>query len=328
MDVRRLKDAARPCRLCCALAAAFWCTAALTGQSGADLLQALPLKGEIRTGLRSVLASGDYTAAERLLFAEVDRNGESAPVLVVLGNVLFRNGKHAAAAASLRRAEQLGGLDERNRFLLALACVATEQRVEARKQLEQLAAMSPRNAQYAYWLARLAYQENLFSEALEHATAAVKLQPDFMKAHDQIGLCYEGLNRPDDALAAYQRAVQLNRREPSRSPWPPMNAGKLLFRLNRLEEAEQYLLESVSVDPRFAVARFRLGQVLERRGRYTEALRHLNEATALDPTYAAPFYRLGRIYKLKGDADAAEKALKQFEVLRAQEQARGIRRPD
>jgi tetratricopeptide (TPR) repeat protein len=107
-----------------------------------------------------------------------------------------------------------------------------------------------------------------------------------------------------------------------------MNLGTLLLRLDRLDEAEAYLRDSVSIDPRFPVAHLRLGQLLERKKLYEEAIAELERAAKLDPTYPEPHYALGRIYRKRGDSKAAERELSMFQDLRSTDKLKGITRPD
>ena len=292
------------------------------------ILENLPLDAARRSALQTAMQERDYIGAEKLLAAEVDRNPKSRSLLVALANILFLDGKYWNAAIALKQAEILSPLDERNRFVLAMAYVALNQKNHAVPELEKLAQSNPSNASYPYWLSRLAYQKTDLAAALPYAESAVRLDPNFMKAYDNLGLCYEALGRMDDAIHAYEHAIRLNRQAPSRSPWPSMNLGKLLLRLDRLDEAEANLRESLSIDSRFPKAHFRLGQVLEKRKRYEEAVQELEQAVRLDPSYPEPHYALGRIYRLRGNTKSAEKAWRMFEDLRKKEKERGAYRPD
>ena len=66
----------------------------------------------------------DAGQAEDLLAEEASRNPKSQPLLLMLANVLFLDGKPVNSAQVLKQAESLSPLDERNRFLLALSYIA------------------------------------------------------------------------------------------------------------------------------------------------------------------------------------------------------------
>ena len=292
------------------------------------LLQSLSIDPARRSAIQSAIGKRDYAAAEDLLAEEAKRDTKSQPVLLVLANVLFLDGKHLNCAVVLKKAEKLAPLDERNRFLLALSYVTIGKPNWAREELEALAQSSPSNAAYPYWLARLAYRKMDMHSAVAHAQKAVRLDPAFMKAYDQLGLCYEALGDRDNAIGAFQQAVALNAQLRLASPWPSMNLGVLLLRMGRLNDAETRLRDSVTIDPRFPAAHYRLGQVLEKKELYDEAIIELEQAASLDPTYPDPHYALGRIYRRRKDLKAAEKELSIFQDLRKADKLKGITRPD
>jgi tetratricopeptide (TPR) repeat protein len=288
----------------------------------------LPLEAATRSTLEEAIGKHDYTAAEDLLAKEAAKNPKSQPLLLVLADVLFLDGRQLNSALVLKKAELLGPLDERSRFLLALSYIAISRKNLAIAELEKLTQSYPSNAVYPYWLSRLAYRKTDLQLAFRYAEKAVRLDPAFMKAYDQLGLCYAGLNQTEEAIQAYKEAIRLNQQQVLRWPWPSMNLGTLLLRLDRLDEAEAHLRDSVNIDPRFPVAHLRLGQVLEKKGRYEEAIAELEQAASLDPTYPEPHYALGRIYRKRRDFKAAERELSRFQDLRNADKVKGITRPD
>ncbi len=294
----------------------------------ATTVKTLPLDVVTRSTLEEAIGKRNYTAAEDLLAEEATKNPKSQPLLLVLADVLFLDGKQLNSVLVLKKAELLGPLDERSRFLLALSYIAISRKNLAIAELEKLTQSNPSNAVYPYWLSRLAYRTTNLQLAFRYAEKAVRLDPAFMKAYDQLGLCYAGLNQTDEAIQAYKEAIRLNQKQTLRWPWPSMNLGTLLLRLDRVDEAEAYLRDSVSIDPRFPVAHLRLGQLLERKERYEEAIAELEQAAKLDPTYPEPHYALGRIYRKRGDSKAAERELSMFQDLRSTDKLKGITRPD
>ncbi len=292
------------------------------------MLETLPLDSAKRATLKDAITRREYSKAEQLLAGEAEHNPRSQAILLVLANVLFLDGRHLNCAVVLNKAGRLGPLDERSRFLLVLAYIAAGRLNWARPELEALARSNPSSALYPYWLSRIGYRKMDIRSALAQAQRAVQLDPAFMKAYDQLGLCYEALNQWDEAIAAFQQAIRLNRQLPARSPWPSLNLGLLLLRLERLDEADAHLRDSLAIEPRFPAARFRLGQVLEKKERYDEAVAELEQSCKLDPTYPEPHYVLARIHKKRGDTKAAERELSIFQDLRKKDKLKGITRPD
>ena len=117
----------------------------------------------------------------------------------------------------------------------------------------------------------------------------------------------------DSARADADHADRLRK---AGSPWPALNLGILLTRLDRLDEAEPLFRESAATDPRFAPAHYQLGLLLERKGRAGDAVAEMNQAAQLDPHYPEPHYALARLYRREGEAAKADGALERFLALK------------
>jgi len=269
-----------------------------------------------RTALEEALKSRNYTGAEKILVEEIERNPKSPQLLALLGNIFFLDRKYLNSASAFLKAQALSPLDERSRFTLAMAYVVMNRPDWARPVLEKLVETNPKNVIYPYWLARLDYSAQQFSTAISKLEKVLELDPEFVRARDNLGLCYEALGRYEEAITSYQEAVRLNRQKPQNSPWPPLNLGTLLLKLGKIEEAEIYFRESLCYDSRLPQTHYQLGLFLEKQERNAEALRELKQASAYDPSYAEPQYALARIYRRIGDNMNAEVALNTFQKLK------------
>lgn len=292
------------------------------------MLRTLPVPEARRLKIEQAIAGRDYDSAEGLLAEEAKNSSNSQELLLVLAHVLFLDGKQLNASVVLRKAELLGPLDERNRFLLALSYISINERRLAVPELQRLMQANPANALYPYWLSRMAYRDTNLDSALRYAETAVRLGPTLAKAYDQLGLCLAGLDRTDEAIAAYQQAIRLGEQQRLQWPWPAMNLGTLLLRLERLDDAESALRLSLKTDPRFPVAHLRLAKVLETREQWEPAIAELKEAARCDPTYPEPHYALARIYRKLKDFKAAQAESGMFAELRDADRRKGITRPD
>jgi tetratricopeptide (TPR) repeat protein len=266
--------------------------------------------------IAEALRAGDYARAEALLVEAAEARPEAADVLRLLGGVFFLRGRPLNAAVALKKAEAIEPLDERSRFTLVMSYVVLGRRDWARPELETLIRAAPGNPLYVYWTARLDYDDGQYAEAVEHLLRAIDLDPGFAKAHDNLGLCYEALGRFEDAVRSFEEAIRLNRESRPRSPWPTLNLGLLLIRLDRLDEAEARFREAARADPGFPQAHYQLGLVLDKTGRAREAVPELEEAARLDESYAEPHFALARLYRRAGDREKAQRALERFQRIK------------
>jgi tetratricopeptide (TPR) repeat protein len=285
-------------------------------------LEAAGIVDERSARIAAALQAQDYERAETLLVEAATANPRSADVLRVLGGVFFLRGRPLNAAIALKKAEALAPLDERSLFTLVMAYVAMGRRDWARPELARLAAAHPGNPLYPYWTGRLDYDDGQYAAAVEGFERALELDRRYMKAHDNLGLCYEALGRLDDARRSWEEALRLNDEQQVKSPWPALNLGLLLTRLDRLDEAEARFRESIASDPRFPPARYQLGVTLEKKGRLPEAVAELEEAARLDPAYPEPQYALSRLYRRAGDKEKADRALERFQELKKEKDAK------
>jgi Flp pilus assembly protein TadD len=281
------------------------------------------LDSDRRARLEAALKSGAYGQAEALLVEAVEREPRSPELLKLLGGVFFVQGRPLNAAIAFKKAEALIPLDERSRFTLAMAYVAMKKPEWARPELDKLVTAYPRNPLYLYWTGRLDYDNGQYASAVKRFLQVVELDPGYVKAHDNLGLCYEGLGQPADAERSYREAIRLDRARRPRSPWPTLNLGILFLRQDRVDEAESLFRESVQVEPRFPQGHYQLGIALEKNGRAGEAIGELQEAAKLDPSYPEPQYALARVFRKQGNRDKADEALALFQKLKKEKDQAG-----
>jgi tetratricopeptide (TPR) repeat protein len=103
-----------------------------------------------------------------------------------------------------------------------------------------------------------------------------------------LGLFYALGGRPDDAVDAYQAAVELD--TTLAESWARL--GSALFQARRASAAREALLEALERNPGLADARYHLGFSLSALGDYRGALRETQRALEQAPVLPAPSYLL------------------------------------
>jgi tetratricopeptide (TPR) repeat protein len=268
------------------------------------------------SALQKALAAKNYERAEQLLADAIARQPGSQSLLTQIASVFMLDRKPLNAAIALKKAEALGPLDNTTRLQLALAYIAMKRGDWARPELERLAADEPANVVHLYWLARLDYDAGQYASALQRLQRVVAREPALIRAHDNLALCYEALNQPEEAIGHYREAIRLNRADTkAASPWPVLNLGILLRTRGELDEAEGLFREALAIDRRFAPGYYQLGVVLEERSRLDDALGSLRQAISVDESYAEAYYALSRIYRRRGQTAEADAAMDQFKRL-------------
>lgn len=261
----------------------------------------------------------DYRTAETLLVEEINKDPQSpraARLLITAAGLFFLDGQYLNSAIAYKKAEKIAPLDERSRFTLAMAYLQLNRRDWAKPELEKLATEFSQRALYHYWLGRIAYDAQQYNEAIAKFEKAIALEPEMMRAYDNLGLCYDYLGKADDAIRYFRLAVDLNRRQPKSLAWPPLNLAITLISKNELKEAEALLREALRYDARLPQAHYQLGQLLEKAKRYKEAAESLEQAAQLDPNYPEPHYTLSRVYQKLGERQKAKNSVEAFQRLK------------
>ncbi len=288
-------------------------------------LQSVPeiaIDPESRKLIDDDISQRNYQGAANRLLQLIEKNPNSPQLLVTMGRVLFLDGQFLNSAIAFKKAEKLHPLKEEDRFTVAMCFVKLERRDWAQGELQKLAQANMKNPLYPYWLARLDYDDTKYAAAVEKLKITIELDPKFVRAYDNLGLCYEGLGQFEEAIKNYEKARELNRQQKPSSPWPPLNYGILLLGRGNLEEAEACLREALSYDPKLPQVHFQLGTLEEKQKKYGEAIEEMNLAISLDPSYPEPHYGLSRLYRTSGDLKAAEAAAATFQKLK-QEKRKG-----
>jgi len=106
-----------------------------------------------------------------------------------------------------------------------------------------------------------------YKGAIKELKLAIDVYPQFVNAHNQIGVLYLRLNELDNADSAFKAALKIN----PEAHEPLLNRGVALFRLGKFKDAETSFRASLKVKPDTAVAHYYLGRTLNKLGRNEEA---------------------------------------------------------
>ncbi len=283
----------------------------------------LPLDSMERLAYSTAMQNRDYTRAATILVEAINRemaadpkSKRAAQLLLAVADVFFLNGEWLNVVISFKKAEVIQPLAERQRFTLAMAYIRLARTDWARSELAKLAEQFPANALYLYWLGRLDYDARQYQSAISKFEKVIKLDPQMMRAYDNLGLCYDYLGQYDEAVKHYNLATELNRKQPQPSPWPHLNLAITLLAQNKINEAEASIREALRYDSRLPQTHYQLGLTLEKQGKIEDAIQSQEQAAQLDTAYPEPHYALSRLYQKQGDRSKAEQALAKFQQLK------------
>ncbi|MDW7990603.1 MAG: tetratricopeptide repeat protein [Anaerolineae bacterium] len=117
----------------------------------------------------------------------------------------------------------------------------------------------------------------------------------------RLGVALAEAGQKDEAMAAYQRAVEL---DPKLAP-PWNGLGNVYSDLGQYEEAMAAYRRAIELDPKEAGFWNNLGNAYSDLGRHEEAIEAYRQAIELDPKDAYPWNGLGIVHALRGEWERA-----------------------
>lgn len=149
--------------------------------------------------------------------------------------------------------------------------------------------------------AQAALDKNDYAAAVPPLQKFLAEKPDVAYAHFQLAYAYTGLQRPDEALAEYEKCVALD----PKMPEAQLNLGILLLEKNPAD-AVVPLRKAVELLPSQSRARYLLGVAQERAGDIAGAMESFEAASRLDSKDEEALLHLGRLYLKSNRAAQAE----------------------
>ena len=165
-------------------------------------------------------------------------------------------------------------------------------------------------------MAQRRFKQERYAEAAYHAGRAAELKPELADIHNQLGLAYCRLERFEEGIAEYRKALQLKEAKPATAK----NAAVAKIRANlanalaitanhlsesaptipeeamrRYDEAVRQYQEALELDPQQPAIHRNLGMLLAQLGRYDEAIPHLRATLQMVPNEPAARETLNEI---------------------------------
>ena len=265
-----------------------------------------PAGGDELVTARGLVARGDFKGAEAELRARMAADGRPAEAGFLLGYVLLRQNRPKESLAEYTRAATLRTPAAEDLKNVADDYVLLEDFADADRWMLRAVRMSEKDADLWYGLGRIRYSLQRFQDAVVCFQKALVLAPGNVKAENNLGLAYEGLNRRDDAVVAYRQALEWQKDAAHPSEQPMLNLAIVYVDEEKLDEALPLLKKAAEIAPGNARIHEQLGQVFLKQSKAEEARVEFEKAVDLAPDRGAYHYLLGRTYHRLGLEDKAK----------------------
>ena len=270
--------------------------------------QALKLNHEAEglTEARTYIDHGEYANADKELRSYIAEHPSDVDAQYLLAFALFRENKPADSlneytAAARHRPPQAPDLKT-----VALDYVLLNDYADAEHWIRSALSMDPNDPEAWYEAGRIEYTLNYFRPALSAFERSLQLDPASVKAENNLGLALEGLNRTDDAIGAYRKALAMQAASPHPSEQPFLNLATVLINLNELDEALPLLKQAAEIAPNDWKILAQLGRLYAQQGNLDAARETLERAVAIEPGKASLHFQLGQVYKKAGELEKAQ----------------------
>jgi len=154
-------------------------------------------------------------------------------------------------------------------------------------------------------------QDSILNTGIGFLKAAIKLTPSFTDAWNQMGIAYDRLKNPEQAIRCYLEGLKYNPNDPTIHN----NLGTVYFRANKYKDAIDQFLEAVRLNPRYAEAWMNVGSCYGATQQLDSAIPNFEKAIEVDPKMANAYYFLGVTWQSKGNALIANQYLEQAYTL-------------
>jgi Flp pilus assembly protein TadD len=259
----------------------------------------------------SFLDQKQYTEAEKVLREYLAQHPASADAHYLLGYTLFRQDRPKDSLAEFTEGAKYQRPKAAELKIVAADYVVLADFTDADKWLTYVTSEAPDDADAWYMLGRTKYNENRFLEAIDSFQRTLALRPHDIKAENNLGLSYQGLNRTEEAKQAYQNAIAWQKDSPYKDAQPFLNSGILLLEQDQPSQALPYLENAAALAPHNPKVLEQLGRAYDLLGMREKARRALETAVALAPNASGLHYKLGQVYRSEGKNQLAQQ---QFDI--------------
>jgi tetratricopeptide (TPR) repeat protein len=242
---------------------------------------------------------------EAKLRKAVERNPDAPDNLYQLALVLRQENKPQDSLGVYTRAARLQKPNVDQLRSVALDYVLLNDYTDAIHWLRVALSFDPNNVDVLYSLGRCLYTQSSFPQAQAAFTRVLALQPEHLKAEENLGLTLDAQNQPEAAEKALRTAAAWADQRSLQDEWPFLDLGNFLLDQGRQADALPFLLKAAHIAPASAATHEELGRALVATGNSNDGINELQAAAKIDPNNPRIHFELGHAYRDAGKLDQA-----------------------
>lgn len=265
------------------------------------------VEGDPLQSVRTLIKENKLAESEKALRTYLDDHLASADAHFLLGYTLYREQRAKDSLAEFTEGAKFRRPEASDLKIVAVDYVLLADYADADKWLSVVTKETPDDADAWYLLGRAKYNENLFADAITSFQHTLVLRAKDVKAEDNLGLSYQGLNQLIDAKTAFEAAIAWQKDLSSKDAQPYLNLGILLMDQDQAAQAVPYLEQAAAFAVKNPKAHEELGRAYESLKMLDKAQHELEQAIALAPNASGLHFKLGKIYRSQGMQPQAQK---------------------
>ncbi|MHB8898636.1 MAG: tetratricopeptide repeat protein, partial [Thermoguttaceae bacterium] len=216
----------------------------------------------------------------------------AALIAVPLLALTFENSRQYANEEVLYRTtlqKNPDSLVARNNLALLLLQGPAEGWAEGMEHARAAVQIDPKDAESHDNLGVACQRMLRFEDAIGEHVEAIRLKPDLVQAYDNLAIAQAALGRLDQAIASWEALLKIT----------PDNAqalsdlSRVLIRRGRTHEAVRRARQAAAVDPQSAQLQMGLGNALQAAGSSAEAVAAYQAAIRQQPGWAEAYFNMG-----------------------------------
>ena len=267
-----------------------------------------PSNGAPYSSEESTPVDPHLASKESDLRAALAKEPHSAELLYSLALVLRQEGKARESLDTYTHAASQRKPTPAELHSVALDYVLLNDYEDAIHWLELAAQMAPNDVDILYSLGRCYYSKDRFLDAGKMYARVLAIQPQHLKAEENLGLVFDATNHPDLAEPAFRKASSWANATGT-DEWPFLDLGSFLLDQDRPQEAVDPLRTAAQIKPNCAACHEKLGRALVATKDTAGGIAELERATQLDPNNPKTHFELGRALRQAGKAERAQQEL-------------------
>lgn len=281
------------------------------------LLQQLAAKDSTLPGLAARLGKiyyekRDFERAAASLKRATEQDPKDGESVQLLGLTDYLMGHLPEAIPLLEKVQSwLPRPDPTGSYVLGLSYLQTRNFDKARAAFAKMFSVPVDSAGAHLALAKMMLGHEFEEEAVSELEKALALDPRLPQAHFMLGEIYLFKSDVPHSLEEFRRELEIN----PIAWYTYWRMGDAYTRLEKWDEAEQALMQSIWLNQDFSGPYILLGKVELKKGLADLAAGFLERAIKMDPNNFSAHYLLGSAYKQLGRAQDADREFQLSETL-------------